>query len=181
MNFRSAILLIQNTKAVSYKKGEIVIPEGSQEKIVLFIRKGLLRSFYTDVEKVEEITFQLYPERNIALNLHSVLFGEPSKFVYQAIEDTKAFQIDYSSLIALTSKNSDLINFNRTYLTKNVLGKVFTRMESFVFLSPEERYEKFVKNNPSLVNRTPDKYIANVLGITPVSLSRIRSRITKKS
>ena len=51
------------------------------------------------------------------------------------------------------------------------------RIESFVLLSPLERYQQFVRKYPSLNNRVPDKYIANVLGITPVSLSRIRKRI----
>ena len=54
------------------------------------------------------------------------------------------------------------------------------RLKSFVLLNPEERYLDFIKKNPSLVNRVPGKYIANVLGITPVSLSRIRARVVNQ-
>ncbi|MBK8659738.1 MAG: hypothetical protein IPN22_12925 [Bacteroidetes bacterium] len=49
-----------------------------------------------------------------------------------------------------------------------------------MLLSPEERYLKFIQKYPDLLNRVPNKYIANVLGITPVSLSRIRKRISTK-
>ncbi|CAN0600388.1 unnamed protein product, partial [Ectocarpus sp. 12 AP-2014] len=58
--------------------------------------------------------------------------------------------------------------------------RAFERVESFVFLSPEERYKKYVKDNPNIINRAPDMYIANILGITAVSLSRIRNRIASK-
>jgi hypothetical protein len=52
-------------------------------------------------------------------------------------------------------------------------------MESFVLLSPEERYMQLLKDKPDIFNRVHNKYLATLLGITPVSLSRIRKRITK--
>ena len=54
------------------------------------------------------------------------------------------------------------------------------RIEGFILYTPEERYIKFIEKYPDINNRVPDKYIANVLGITPVSLSRIRARIIEK-
>ena len=52
---------------------------------------------------------------------------------------------------------------------------------SFILNTPEERYERLVKNNPQMIERIPHYYIASYLGITPVSLSRIRSRLAKKN
>lgn len=60
------------------------------------------------------------------------------------------------------------------------MKRMVMHTESFILYSAEERYLNFVKNNPDIVNRVPGKYIANVLGITPVSLSRIRKRIAQK-
>ncbi len=65
-------------------------------------------------------------------------------------------------------------------LCQRGMKQAFQRVESFVLLSPEERYLKYMQDYPSVINRAPDKYIANVLGITPVSLSRIKGRITAK-
>ena len=53
-------------------------------------------------------------------------------------------------------------------------------MESFVTQSPEERYRELIAERFDLINRVPDKYIASMLGITPVSLSRIRKRMHTK-
>ncbi|MEO0734422.1 MAG: Crp/Fnr family transcriptional regulator [Bacteroidota bacterium] len=180
MKMSSIITLLKNTKTKFIKKGEVLIPEGATNKNVSFIRKGLIRSYYFDSAKLEEITFQLYPEYNVVLNMHSVLFDEPSKFSYQALEDTKVYQINYTFFLDLTANNPELLEINRQFIGRKAIRQAFQRIESFVFMSPQERYQKYVADYPNIVNRAPDKYIANVLGITPVSLSRIRSRIAAK-
>jgi len=179
MNIRLLFALLRNVRIKSFEKGEIIIPKGSLKKELFFIRKGLIRS-YTSDEENNEITFQLYSEYHFFGNAHSVLFNETSKFNYQSLEQTKVYTADYSAFLKLTSKNPDLLELNRTYFGKKIMKRAFQRMESFVFLSPEERYQKYVKDNPNIINRAADKYIANVLGITPVSLSRIRSRLASK-
>ena len=179
MSIRSLLSLLRNVTIKSFKKGEILIPEGATNQDVYFIRKGLIRSYSTD-DMEDEITFQLYPEYHVVSNLHSLLFNEPSQFSYEALEYTKVYSIDYDSFVEMSSKNPKLLELNRTYLGKKAMKQAYQRVESFVFLSPEERYKKYIKDYPNLVNRAPDKYIANVLGITPVSLSRIRKRIATK-
>ena len=61
-----------------------------------------------------------------------------------------------------------------------ILSESLSALDDFILLSPEQRYLKFIQDHPVLLNRAPIKYIANVLGITPVSLSRIRKRIANK-
>ena len=50
------------------------------------------------------------------------------------------------------------------------------RISSFILQSPEERYLKMLETAPGIMQRVPQHYVANFLGITPVSLSRIRKR-----
>ena len=179
MKIRSLLALFRNVTIKSIEKGEILIPEGATSKEFYFIRKGLIRSYATD-DLEDEITFQLYAEYNIVTNIHAFLFDEPSKFHYQALELTKVYSIDYDRFMEVAPKNPKLLEMNRMYLGKQAMKQAFQRVESFVFLSPEERYKKYVKDYPNVINRAPDKYIANVLGVTPVSLSRIRNRIATK-
>lgn len=171
--------LMRNIRIKTFGKGEILIQKGSSKKDLYFIRKGLVRSYIID-NQANEITFQIYAEHQIFTNAHAVLFNEASKFKYQALEHTKVYMVEYSTFLKLTSSNPELLELNRMYFGKKIIMQAFQRVETFVFLSPEKRYEKFVKDNPKLIHRVPDKYIANVLGITPVSLSRIRNRISRK-
>lgn len=179
MNFKSLIILFRRIKVQRYANGDLLIKEGSSNNNVYFVRKGLVRSYVND-EQGNEITFQLYPESSVLTNVHFILFKQSSRFNYEAIEDTKVYEIDYDSFVEVASKSSELLELNRTYFGKRIIQGAFQRIESFVFLSPEERYKKYLNDYPSLVNRVPDKYIANILGITPVSLSRIRKRIANR-
>jgi CRP-like cAMP-binding protein len=54
-------------------------------------------------------------------------------------------------------------------------------LKTFLLNSPEERYQHFLKSEEAelILERIPQHYIASYLGITPVSLSRIRARIAK--
>jgi len=47
---------------------------------------------------------------------------------------------------------------------------------SYIKNTPEERYKELLKTHPHIVKRIPQHYIASYLGITSVSLSRIRNR-----
>lgn len=42
--------------------------------------------------------------------------------------------------------------------------------------NPRKRYDELLKNNPEIIQRIPQHYIASYLGITPISLSRIRNK-----
>jgi len=178
MNIRSLLVLFRHLTIKAIEKGEIIIREGETKKGVFFIRKGLVRA-YRITEKGDEITFQLFPEYHVFGNLHSILFNEPSKFTFQALERTKVYTMDYDAFHDVV-KHSKFLDLNKMGLGPRGMKQAFQRLESFVFLSPEERYLKYMKDYPTVINRAPDKYIANVLGITPVSLSRIKGRITAK-
>lgn len=177
----SLLSFVRNVRIRSFVKGEIIIPCGSTLEDIYFIRKGLVRS-YSEAQShnKEEITFQLFPENSIFANTNSIILKEPCKFSYQTIEPTKVYVIDYPHFAKVTSRDADFLDFNRRLMGNRLMKQVFQRIESFVFLTPEERYKKYVEDYPSVVNRASDKYIAHVLGITPTSLSRIRKRITKR-
>jgi len=54
-----------------------------------------------------------------------------------------------------------------------------TILSSYILDSPEERWKKFEAIHGDLLLRVPHYMIASFLGITPVSLSRIRKRQMK--
>ncbi|WP_375582816.1 Crp/Fnr family transcriptional regulator [Cyclobacterium xiamenense] len=179
MDFKSLIVLFRNIKTKTFEKGEVIIQAGSSEKVLFYVRKGLVRSYLIN-DNSDEITFQLFPEQQPFANAHAILLDEPSRFTYQSLEKSKVYLIDFNSFQKLTAQNAQLLELNRLFLGKRLLKQSFQRVESFVLLSPEERYQKYIRDFPEINNRAPDKYIANVLGVTPVSLSRIRQRIAMK-
>tara|TARA_B100001059_G_scaffold199762_1_gene206264 strand:+ start:145 stop:735 length:591 start_codon:yes stop_codon:yes gene_type:complete len=178
LSIEDAGILIKSAKSKSFKKKEIIIEEGALKTDVYFLRSGLVRTYCIN-DKGDEITFGLVSENQILTNVDIILFDQPSRFYYECIEDTRAFSIDFDKVQNIIESNPKLER-NRKFFARNAMKKMLQRLETFVLMNAEERYEDFIKKNPTLSNRVPDKYLANVLGITPVSLSRIRARIVNK-
>lgn len=180
MRVTTLIHFLRHVQIRTFQKGDVLISEGSSNRDLFFVRKGLIRSFKKAKHfDQEEITFQLFPENSVSGNIHTIFLMEASSFTYEAIERTKVYWMDFDSFNEV-SKVPELGEFNRMFMGKRLVKQAFQRIESFVFLSPEERYIRYIKDHPNVINRAPDKYIANILGITPTSLSRIRKRIATK-
>jgi len=171
-------VLLKSAKIKSYTQGEYLIKEGQLKKDVFLIKKGLVRGFKIN-DKGEEITTMLRWENQSFTCPHLTLLNEPAQHHFQALEPTSVYCMDYDKLQAILIKNPKLEN-NRKYVLQKILKEAFQRIDSFVMLSPEERYLEFISSTPDIANRVPDKFIAHVLGITPVSLSRIRKRIASR-
>ncbi len=165
-------------KFVHLQPGEVFLKEGATRKYVGYIRKGLIRA-YTINEKGDDITFLLLCENQIVASHDIILLNQPSRFCYEALEPTEILQMDFPLIQTILQRNPKMDESRKDFLHQ-MLRDSLTHLESFVLFSPEERYINFVKSNPDIVNRVPDKYIAHVLGITPVSLSRIRKRIAQR-
>lgn len=155
--------------------GEIYIKENTTSNQLAYIRKGLIRAYMLK-ENGDEITLLLRWENQFVASHDTIILNRPSRFVYQAMEDTTLLEIDYNKASELLDRNPKL-SAARSKFIMNMLVESMSRVESFILLSPEERYLQLIKEKPNIVNRVPDKYLATLLGITPVSLSRIRKRI----
>jgi len=178
LSLEDAGILIKSAKSKSFKKREVIIDEGALKTDVYFVRSGLVRTFCIN-DKGDEVTFGFISENQIFTNIDIILYNQPSRFCYECIEDTKTFSIDFNTVQNIIESNPKLER-NRKFFARNAMKKMLRRLETFVLMNAEERYKDFIKKNPTLSNRVPDKYLANVLGITPVSLSRIRARIVGK-
>ena len=169
---------LKQVQVAQLKPGEIFLEQGSQKNNLYFITKGLIRSYYIN-EKGEEITNRLRYENQIIASYEILFFNQASRFNFQALEPTELLVIHFNELRTIIEQNSKL-DSGRRYFMMNILSESLAAIDDFILLNPEKRYIKFVLEHPNLLSRVPLKYIANVLGITPVSLSRIRKRITKK-
>jgi CRP-like cAMP-binding protein len=157
--------------------GGVYIEEGSTSKKLGFIRKGLVRG-YSIKSNGDDVTLMLRWENQFVASHDAIILQQPSRFIYQALEDTTLMELDYGRLETLLDNNPKL-SAHRNIFIMRMLAEALERMESFVLLTPEERYLQLLTSKPNIVNRVPNKYLATLLGITPVSLSRIRQRIAK--
>lgn len=155
----------------------VFIQEGCEKRYIGYLKKGLVRA-YTFDEKGDEKTFLLRWENQIVASHDRILLNRPSRFTYETLEPSEIVKMDYEAMDHII-RNMGL-EHSRLDILQHMLKESLEHLESFVLLSPEERYLEFIQKQPNIFNRVPDKYIANVLGITPVSLSRIRKRVASR-
>ena len=171
---KSKDLLEGISSEVKVKKGEDLQVIGSVCRTVYFVISGLLRIHY--IKNGNSITESFEFENSIVARSDSLFDAKPSQKGIQAIEDSELVAINSTKLFQLYDDNPDIerlfrIIFERAYV------KTVERIESLQFHSAEERYRNLLTDSQHIIKRIPLNYIASYLGITPVSLSRIRSKI----
>lgn len=172
--------LLQLTQLATRRElaaGAVYITEGASSRQLAFIEKGIIRT-YAVKENGDEATLLLRWEGQFIASHDTIILNRPSRFIYRAVEPVILLEIDYGELERVMSDQPRLEPL-RTFFLKKMLAESLDLIASFVLLSPEERYLKLVEEKADIVSRVPGKYIASLLGVTPVSLSRIRKRISQ--
>jgi CRP-like cAMP-binding protein len=160
----------------SCRKDEVLLSEGEHSKACYFVLKGCIRSYY--LVDGEERTTEFYTE-NQAITPVSYVTHEPSAYYLSCLEDSIVAigsEERNRQLLEKVPKLASLVmQMNSELLAGNQVA-----LDDFKNLSPEMRYLKLQETRPDLFNRVPLYHLATYLGITPVSLSRIRKRIVSK-
>ena len=158
---------------ISIKKNTDLQPIGHTCKTIYFVVRGALRIYYFKDEKDISESFEF--ENSIVARVESLFSGRPSRKAIQAIEDTSLIAINATALFALYDTCPELERlFRKIFERAHVL--TVNRLESLQFHAAEERYRNLLNDQPDILKRVPLKYIASYLGITQVSLSRIRAK-----
>jgi len=161
------------------KGGDVYIMHGEFTTKLAYMQKGIMRT-YAIKDNGEEATLYIRWEDQFIGSHESILLTKPSRFIYQALEPVTLLELDYTVVDEIMQENPKYEPL-RNFVLMSMLGGTLQMLEDFVLLTAEERYVKLVNENFHIVNRVPGKYIASMLGITPVSLSRIRKRLAGRS
>lgn len=160
------------------KKNSLFTIEGKICKEIGFVLEGNMRHYYT--RDGEEKTTYFYFENSFVTDYISCITGKPGLLSIEAMTKTTLIVFPYAVLKELYNQSHVWERFGR--LIAEYLGAgLEERMVGLLMLSPEERYHQLLSSNKQkILERVPQHHIANYLGITAVSLSRIRNRAAKK-
>ena len=170
--------LIQLFEPLAIKKNEHLYRSGEIARYVYFVEKGCLRQYYIN-NNGEERTIYFKMEDGWCSELVSFLDNKPTELCVQALEDGTLQRINQKNWVyAVTQIQSFTIGFIRAQQDTNYILK--KRLAEASVETPEEKYLRFIKEEPLLLQRIPLYHIAAYLAITPETLSRIRKKITGK-
>lgn len=169
--------LTEHSKPWLVKKGEIIQNIGDFNTYIYFLKEGLVRGFFSDLQG-HEITdcFGFVPGTPIVCCLD---LDSPTPICIQALETSALVSVPFDFLLPLLESNIDLMSlYNR--LLRFSLKMHWENKVMLAQYDSSERYVWFLQKFPGMIDRISHKYIASLLGITPVQLSRIRRAIREQ-
>ncbi len=171
-------LLLPHVTQQILRKNALFSKEGKICKEIGFVLEGTLRHYYT--KDGEEKTTYFYFENNFVADYISCITGKPGILSIEAMTETTLVVFPYAALLNVYSQSHAWERFGRL-IAEYLAAGLEERMTGLLLLSPEERYHQLLgSNKQKILERIPQHHIANYLGITPVSLSRIRNRAASK-
>ncbi|MBX2932010.1 MAG: Crp/Fnr family transcriptional regulator [Chitinophagaceae bacterium] len=151
----------------------ILLEEGKISKTIFFIEKGCLRTWVNVNGK--EITTQFFFEGDKISSIESFRTKQPSLYTIESLEPCVLQTISQKDFQSILESSPEIREEIQEHLYKRLVQsqKLFF---SFLKNTPQQRYQELIEKQPQIIQRVPQHYIASYLGITSVSLSRIRNR-----
>lgn len=159
---------------VSYPKGHVLLRADTIEKSIYFIRQGIVRAYASSADN--EITFWFGKEGDAVISMKSYVSGEKGYEDIELLENCTLYELNTEQLQNYFEKDIHIANWGRTFAEQELV-KTEERLISRQFRTAAERYRELLRQHPDLIRRVQLGHIASYLGITQVSLSRIRADI----
>jgi len=160
-------------KSTTLKKSAFFTKSGQYCEKLSFVKTGYIR-VYAKI-KGKEVTQWISTQGYFITDLSSFAFKQRAKWNIQALTDCELYTIDKENYMLL---NNLVPNWPK--MEKQFIASCFVHLEERVFshlsLNAEERYDQLFKVNKELFNQVPLQYVASMLGVSPETFSRIRSK-----
>lgn len=153
------------------KKGHILYQEGERPTKVNFLLQGLLRGYFLDAGG-RDITdcFAFEPGAPASA---CIALGEQATINVEALEDSQVLELPIAPLMELLEEWPQLYRLYSNLLL-NALKCHWEVKAAMYQYDAMERYQWFLQAYPGLYHRVSGKHIASFLGMTQVTLSRLR-------
>lgn len=157
----------------------VLLEEGKKSQHYIYIEKGCVRTFLN--KNGEDKTVQFFFENEGLTSFESFINNVPSAVTIETIEPAVIFLLHKKYVTQFLEDLSQQPGFMKIIM-QTVAQRQMHYMNEFVSFirdTPEQRYQKLLKERPHIIRRIPQHYIASYLGISKVHLSRIKSKLAK--
>lgn len=155
-----------------YEKGDVFIDRGKKNNKEYFVYEGVCRSFLLSPEG-EEVTISYFLEGEVLSPNKTRTANQLSQLNFQALTKLTIASMDADKFEQLMINHLDIREFGNMVLQNELLSKVEKEI-GLASLSAKERLILFRKKYHFLENLISHVDIASYLGITNISLSRLR-------
>jgi CRP-like cAMP-binding protein len=160
-------------KVEKHAKKEYLLESGQKCDFIAFIGEGICRFYYVH-DGTEKITAFFF-SGDFVTNYRSFLTGQASEHFIETLRDCLIYKIHKKDLQMLYDKHKSIERLGRM-MAENLYLTLAKRLDSFLYATPEERYQELLSRNSKLLHEVPQYMLASYIGVKPETLSRIRAR-----
>lgn len=161
-------------KFKTFQRNEILLKAGDICSYIYFVKSGCLRVFMLDAEGKESTRFLVF-ENKFGTAFPSFTLQEPSLAFIQSLETSEVLYISHRDFQQLLDDFPGWEKVYRINLEKDYIDSI-KRIESLITVNAKDRYKQLLCNNQMLIKRLPSKIVADYLGISQETLSRLKSK-----
>jgi CRP-like cAMP-binding protein len=175
---REEFALVADRLAIrTFDKKQQLLRVGEVEDYMNFVVKGLVRMYF--YKGKTEVVTNIAREGEIISSSSSFLSGTPSNYFIETLEPSTLLSISRAQLDQAYGESPRIEKLGRLMITHFVLQKEEWELEC-MRLDTRERFLRFVGNNPELLQRVPQKYLASYLNMKPETFSRLKHLLRKR-
>ena len=152
----------------------VLLEAGDVASNIYIVKSGCLRSWYN--ANGNDITLQFFMPGQPVASFESLVNSAPSEYSIETILPTEVAIVNGLEFKSWVESHPEY-HLQGIHFAMERLSSYQKLFLSRIKDTPQERYELLLKEHPEIIAQIPQHYIASYLGITPVSLSRIRSRL----
>ena len=160
-----------------YQKNKIFIEKDKRNSYEYFVLEGVCRSFLLNPDG-EEISISFFTDNSIISPYTTRTSNGLSNVNFQALTPLKVGAMNAEAFEELMVENLEIREFGNIVLRNELKQKVEKEI-GMASLTAKERLLKFRQQYPLLENTVPHTTISTYLGITNISLSRLRNELVK--
>ena len=165
------VLTFYNEEQIA--KDDNLLKQGQYSQKLYFINEGYVR-FYS-YSKSKPITHWIFGKGQLVTDIASFYLNEPAKWNIQALSETSALAITLTDYRQLRETIPEWDMYENRLLAK-LMSALENRVYTFLSMSADERFQYLFEDDAEMFNKLPLHYISSMLGMTPETLSRIRSK-----
>ncbi len=172
---QSKDLIISELEPFRLKKGDILIHEHKSSPFLYFIEKGAVKNHYIDDKGNKQVVWFGF-EGDICFSLNSYINMSYMHETTELIEDSLFYRVKIVHVKSLFQDYLDWANWGRCFM-ENVFIKTVKELDEYKALTAKEKYLSLIGQNQNVKERVPLKDIASYLGVSAVTISRLRKEL----